>query len=776
MHGTNLTGPSKLQQAAGITTPSALAELDVNHFEALGISDPNDRRKLFYLVQRIKMAVDKEKPLQKGDTVEEKVEALISSTINVREADQEDMGVPPSEADEKAKKAARRSRRLAKKEKEPSTKNEKDSSIKEKEFSKKDKEKSKTEGKKESKKKSSKEKVTSDGTPTKKKKSSTKTTKKTKSTTDVQVDDGTAMEEKKEEHALRSPRTSTVNAAKANAVFNLHDDDDSREPQNSVVSTPTRSSRSDAASPKPPTIAKVPTITKVRSVRSRASATAPPPGSPAARGRQPKVSTPTAPERSKQKILAVTPTRSISPAQSRKPQSRSTSPKASRISPPRARSPVSSSPRRPQQPTLQAPTETSTKSSIPSGTTLSRLQAPKTRRPESKLQNPGTSMRTGKTLSAIPSEAEASMSPLKSLSPTKADDENNQKLISATARSRQNMGGSKLTKAARSSTSRKSAGLVSLGGKSSGSSKSSAPLVHGGTETESWEQQVTYLREDNDAEHDLFCDQADDELYEYDMRIRVIVRKRPMSTSDATRSGGIDVIHPLDYDEYGRVLVYQPKTRVDLTKEVETVPFAYDNVFDESSTNVQIYQRSLRSLIHPFFKGQWSTIFAYGQTGSGKTYTMMGSNMTGINAGTAVEDTSNFGLYYLAALDIFDMLEKPEYSHLRLQVSLFEIYGGKLFDLLNGRSPIKCLEDSKGKVCFPGLTEHPVEDPDRVMQLIEEGAANRSTGTTSRNADSSRSHAVLQLKLRKDAGRRTNIEHGTYNCCSLTFVVVFATS
>jgi hypothetical protein len=32
---------------------------------------------------------------------------------------------------------------------------------------------------------------------------------------------------------------------------------------------------------------------------------------------------------------------------------------------------------------------------------------------------------------------------------------------------------------------------------------------------------------------------------------------------------------------------------------------------------------------------------------------------------------------------------------------------------------------------------------------------------TSHNADSSRSHAVLQLKLRKDVGRRKNIEHGT---------------
>ena len=144
----------------------------------------------------------------------------------------------------------------------------------------------------------------------------------------------------------------------------------------------------------------------------------------------------------------------------------------------------------------------------------------------------------------------------------------------------------------------------------------------------------------------------------------------------------------------------------------------------------------------------------------------MGSNITGVNAGTATNDGSNLGLYYLAALDIFKMIQMPEYRHLNVHVSLFEIYGGKLFDLLNDRKQIKCLEDSKGKICFPGLTQHPVHAPEHVMHLIEEGAVNRSTGTTSRNADSSRSHAVLQIKLMKDCRRKMNVEHGE---CSISF-------
>jgi hypothetical protein len=88
-----------------------------------------------------------------------------------------------------------------------------------------------------------------------------------------------------------------------------------------------------------------------------------------------------------------------------------------------------------------------------------------------------------------------------------------------------------------------------------------------------------------------------------------------MSRSEIAAAGDVDVIHPLDYGNYGKVMVYNPKTRVDLTKSIETLPFAFDNVFDETCTNVQIYERSVRHLIPSIFDGQWASVFAYGQTG-----------------------------------------------------------------------------------------------------------------------------------------------------------------
>ena len=143
-----------------------------------------------------------------------------------------------------------------------------------------------------------------------------------------------------------------------------------------------------------------------------------------------------------------------------------------------------------------------------------------------------------------------------------------------------------------------------------------APVfVHGTAEDTSWSTQVARLREDNQCDHDLFHNNIEDEAWnDEEMRIRVLIRKRPKSPFEVL---DVDIIQSLDFNGYGRVLVYQPKTRVDLTKQVETFPFAFDNVFSELSTNTDIYNRAVRNLIPGVFAGRWASCFAYGQTGSG---------------------------------------------------------------------------------------------------------------------------------------------------------------
>ena len=58
-------------------------------------------------------------------------------------------------------------------------------------------------------------------------------------------------------------------------------------------------------------------------------------------------------------------------------------------------------------------------------------------------------------------------------------------------------------------------------------------------------------------------------------------------------------------------------------------------------------------------------------------------------------------------------------------------------------------EDGKQQVCIVGLQEYRVSNVDTIKELIERGNAARSTGTTGANEESSRSHAILQLCVKR---------------------------
>jgi len=104
-------------------------------------------------------------------------------------------------------------------------------------------------------------------------------------------------------------------------------------------------------------------------------------------------------------------------------------------------------------------------------------------------------------------------------------------------------------------------------------------------------------------------------------------------------------------------------------------------------------------------------------------------------------DGSVSGMYTLASYDIIELLN--EYEGLELHVSFYEIYCGKLFDLLNKRTKVECREDSRGRVQIANLTEKHVTTIEQIMDTIHTGLKSRTSGTTGANAESSRSHAIL---------------------------------
>lgn len=68
------------------------------------------------------------------------------------------------------------------------------------------------------------------------------------------------------------------------------------------------------------------------------------------------------------------------------------------------------------------------------------------------------------------------------------------------------------------------------------------------------------------------------------------------------------------------------------------------------------------------------------------------------------------GMYYLGAEDIF-AIRDMEYPTLEVYVSFYEIYCGKLFDLLNSREMLQAREDAKQNVNIVGLTTKRVSTP-----------------------------------------------------------------
>ncbi|XP_060926826.1 kinesin-like protein KIF2A [Limanda limanda] len=225
-----------------------------------------------------------------------------------------------------------------------------------------------------------------------------------------------------------------------------------------------------------------------------------------------------------------------------------------------------------------------------------------------------------------------------------------------------------------------------------------------------------------------------------DHRICVCVRARPLNKKEITGKD-LDVITIPSKDV---VMVHEPKQKVDLTRYLENQTFRFDYTFDENSTNEMVYRFTAQPLVETIFERGMATCFAYGQTGSGKTHTM-GGDFSGKN-----QDCSK-GIYALSARDVFLMLKKPNYKKLDLQVfaTFFEIYSGKVFDLLNRKAKLRVLEDGKQQVQVVGLQEKEVKCMEDVLKLIELGNSCRTSGQTSANAHSSRSHAVFQIILRK---------------------------
>lgn len=147
--------------------------------------------------------------------------------------------------------------------------------------------------------------------------------------------------------------------------------------------------------------------------------------------------------------------------------------------------------------------------------------------------------------------------------------------------------------------------------------------------------------------------------------MKVIVRIRPENQSEL-RGNCESVVKALDQ----HVVVFDPKDdnmpqfkpsstasgdikgrkrRPFLSKKHKDLRFAFDRVFDETSTQHEIFENSTKSIIDGLLDGVNCSVFAYGATGAGKTHTMLGSK----------EDP---GVMFLTTMELYRRIEQLKFE------------------------------------------------------------------------------------------------------------------
>ncbi|OCK77764.1 kinesin family protein-like protein [Lepidopterella palustris CBS 459.81] len=186
-------------------------------------------------------------------------------------------------------------------------------------------------------------------------------------------------------------------------------------------------------------------------------------------------------------------------------------------------------------------------------------------------------------------------------------------------------------------------------------------------------------------------------------------------------------------------------------KRVKDQTFGFDRVFDENTTQSDVYEATTKSLLDSVLQGYNATVFAYGATGCGKTHTI---------TGTAQQP----GIIFLTMQELFERIgDMQEEKVTEITLSYLEIYNETIRDLLlpgGSKQGLMLREDANQAVSVAGLSSHRPQNVQEVMDIIVRGNEYRTMSPTEANATSSRSHAVLQINVSsKDRNAAINEPH-----------------
>lgn len=193
------------------------------------------------------------------------------------------------------------------------------------------------------------------------------------------------------------------------------------------------------------------------------------------------------------------------------------------------------------------------------------------------------------------------------------------------------------------------------------------------------------------------------------------------------------------------------KSVVPNRKRVKDQTFAFDRVFDDNTSQGDVYESTTKNLLDSVLDGYNATVFAYGATGCGKTHTI---------TGTAQQP----GIIFLTMQELFERIaDRNDEKVTEVSLSYLEIYNETIRDLLvpgGSKAGLMLREDANRTVSVAGLSSHRPQSVEEVMDMIMKGNEYRTVSPTDANATSSRSHAVLQINVsQKDRNADINEPH-----------------
>ncbi|XP_074518937.1 kinesin-like protein KIF22 [Halichoeres trimaculatus] len=211
-------------------------------------------------------------------------------------------------------------------------------------------------------------------------------------------------------------------------------------------------------------------------------------------------------------------------------------------------------------------------------------------------------------------------------------------------------------------------------------------------------------------------------------RVRVAVRLRPYMSKQDEKDEGPCV----------RGLDSQNLEIVNWRNATESVKYHFDAFHGEQTTQQEVFRSSVKPILPHILSGQNASVFAYGPTGAGKTHTMLGT-------------PEQPGVIPRAVCEVFNLVKAKEESggwDYSIGMSYLEIYNEKVLDLLSpGSQDLPIREDKDKNIVLPGLTHTTISTFSDFDKHFIPASLNRTTASTKLNQRSSRSHAILLIKV-----------------------------